>query len=239
MSGAAISRSTRPNSRSTSSALLASQAKALAPVLPQSSPSFSILRAASATLMPSRENSRASEALSPSPAPTIKAVLYFGCAIRALPIDQDWYLGAHPGEATHCCQDHVEIALAGHAGVLRAQHGERARVIFLRLLRPCVVAKPDRKFLRALGKRLFIGERPGPEQPADLFGQDRHQGWRQRSPAFERTFGLRPQHAVDPFQHMRRVALDQRTGGRVGPEFVELCPQDEIAIGRRAAAAIR
>jgi hypothetical protein len=85
MSGVAISRSTRPNRRSTSSALVASQANAFAPVVVQSSPSFSILRAASATLMPSRANSRASEALSPAPAPTIRAVLYFCAAMRALP----------------------------------------------------------------------------------------------------------------------------------------------------------
>src|SRR3954462_9481312 len=120
-----------PNSRPTSSALVASQAKAFAPVLVQSSPSFSILRAASATLMPSRENSRASEALKPSPAPTIRAVLYFGCAIRTPPIDQASYLGAHPGKATRCGQDHVEIASIAHACIFRAQHGKRARVIFL------------------------------------------------------------------------------------------------------------
>src|SRR5437868_9394 len=124
MSGVAISRSTMPNSRSTSSALVASQAKAFAPVAPQSSPSFSILRAASATLMPSRENSRTSEAESPSPAPTIRAVLYFGCAMRALLFVPDSYLGAHPGEATRCRQDHVEIALVGHGRIFHAQHGK-------------------------------------------------------------------------------------------------------------------
>src|SRR5436190_2667600 len=221
MSGVATSRSTSPNSRSTSSALVASQAKAFAPVSVQSSPSFSIFRAASATLMPSRENSRASEALRPSPAPTIKAVLYFGCAMRA-PIDQDsyrdWYLGAHPGEATRCGQDHVEIALVAHAGIFRAQHGKRPRVILLRLLRPDIVAQPDREFFRAFRERLFIGERPGPEQFSDLFCQDRHQGRRQRCPAFEAAFGLRPQHAVDPCLHMRRAAFDQRAGGRIFPE---------------------
>ena len=72
----------RPNSRSTSSGLVASQAKAWAPVSLQSAPSLSILRAASATRMPSRANSRASEALRPSPAPTIRAVLYFGISME-------------------------------------------------------------------------------------------------------------------------------------------------------------
>src|SRR4051794_24741543 len=67
-----------PKRRSTSSASVALQAKARAPVSVQSAPSFSILRAASATLMPSRANSRASDALNPSPAPTIRAILYFG-----------------------------------------------------------------------------------------------------------------------------------------------------------------
>src|SRR2546430_6993233 len=100
-----------PKRRSTSSASVALQAKARAPVVVQSSPSFSILRAASATLMPSRANSRASEALSPAPAPTIKAVLYFGLAMRALPVGRDSYLGAHSGEATRGGQDHVEILL--------------------------------------------------------------------------------------------------------------------------------
>ena len=84
MSGVPISRSTRPNSRSTSSASVALQAKARAPVSVQSAPSFSILRAASATLMPSRANSRASDALKPSPAPTIRAVLYFGSSMGAV-----------------------------------------------------------------------------------------------------------------------------------------------------------
>src|ERR1700752_1982225 len=67
-----------PNRRSTSSASVALQEKARAPVSVQSAPSFSIFRAASATLMPSRANSRASDALNPSPAPTIRAILYFG-----------------------------------------------------------------------------------------------------------------------------------------------------------------
>src|SRR5437868_5962164 len=143
MSGVAISRSTRPNSRSTSSALVASQAKAFAPVLVQSSPSFSIFRAASATLMPSRANSRASEALKPSPAPTIKAVEYVGRSIGALPVISNSYLGAHPGEATRGRQDHVEVLLLCHRRVLRPQLGERTRMIFLRLLRPDVIAEPD------------------------------------------------------------------------------------------------
>lgn len=40
---------------------------------------FFDLRAASATRMPCAESSRASEALKPSPAPTMSAILYFGC----------------------------------------------------------------------------------------------------------------------------------------------------------------
>src|SRR3954454_8487437 len=138
MSGVAISRSTRPNRRSTSSAMVASQANAFAPVLVQSSPSFSILRAASATLMPSRANSRASEALSPSPAPTIKAVVYFGAVMRALLPRPFGYLGAHPGQTTGCGQDHVEVLLFAEAGILGAQHRQRTGVIFLRLLAPDV-----------------------------------------------------------------------------------------------------
>src|SRR5207253_9515869 len=173
MSGVAISRSTRPNSRSTSSALLASQARAFAPVLVQRSPSCSILRAASATLMPSRENNRASDALNPSPAPTIKAVLYFCPAMRALPVGRGSYLGAHPGEATCSRQNHVEILLVGHICIFGPQHGQRPRVIFLRLLRPDVIAEPDRKILDAVGQRLFVRQRPRPEQPPDLFCQDR------------------------------------------------------------------
>src|SRR5262245_47439770 len=219
MSGVAISRSTRPNSRSTSSALVASQANAFAAVAVQSSPSFSILRAARATLMPSRANSRASEALSPAPAPTIKAVLYFGFAMHALPVGRDWYLGAHSGEATRSGQDHVEIFLLGHNCIFGAQHGERAGMIFLRLLSPHVIAEPDRKFFHAIGERLLVRQRPRPEQPADLFCQNRHQCRRQRRPAFERSFGLRPQHALDPREHMRCAAFDQRAGGRIFPEL--------------------
>jgi hypothetical protein len=84
MSGVPTSRSTIPKRRSTSSASVALQAKARAPVSVQSAPSFSILRAARTTLMPSRANSRVSDALKPSPAPTIKAILYFGISMSAL-----------------------------------------------------------------------------------------------------------------------------------------------------------
>jgi hypothetical protein len=62
---------------------VALQAKARAPVSVQSAPSFSMLRAASATLMPSLENSRASDALKPEPAPTISAFLYLGFSITS------------------------------------------------------------------------------------------------------------------------------------------------------------
>src|SRR3954469_13372190 len=82
-----------PNRRSTSSASVALQAKARAPVSVQSAPSFSILRAARATLMPSRANSRARDALKPSPAPTIRAILYFGNSMGRFSDGGPRYLG--------------------------------------------------------------------------------------------------------------------------------------------------
>src|SRR5262245_13789838 len=99
-----------PNRRSTSSASVALQAKARAPVSVQSAPSFSILRAASATLMPSRANSRASDALKPSPAPTIRAILYFGISMGRSSDGGTRYLGTQfrlaiicHGEARQLC----------------------------------------------------------------------------------------------------------------------------------------
>ena len=56
--------------------------------LEQSAPSFSILRAASATRMPCADSSRASEALRPSPAPTMRAILYFGCSMSGCVISR-------------------------------------------------------------------------------------------------------------------------------------------------------
>src|SRR5205823_6342772 len=104
-----------------------------APVSGQSVPSFSIWRAASATRMPSRENSRASDALRPSPAPTIRAILYFGVSIRV-----SLYFGASISAAqsrktARGFQHRIERGLIGHISIFRAQHGERSRVIFLRL----------------------------------------------------------------------------------------------------------
>src|SRR3954467_11078907 len=123
-----------PNRRSTSSASVALQAKARAPVSVQSAPSFSILRAARATLMPSRANRRASDALNPSPAPTIRAFLYFGVSMGAvLWWWRTWYLGAQSGKATRGGQSQLEITLVGDLKVLGSEHAERPGVIFLRL----------------------------------------------------------------------------------------------------------
>ncbi len=70
--------------RATSSGLVASQPNALAPVSRHKASSLPALRAATATARPSRANSRASEALRPSPAPTIKAVLYCGISMAMI-----------------------------------------------------------------------------------------------------------------------------------------------------------
>src|SRR5215203_2398603 len=84
ISGAPNEPSRSANSFSTSARLLASQAKVGAPISlarPSRSP---VERAASATLMPSEVNTRASAALSPAPAPTISAVLNFTVGIASL-----------------------------------------------------------------------------------------------------------------------------------------------------------
>src|SRR5215216_2518932 len=105
------------------------------------------------------------------------------------------YLGAQSRKATRRRQNQVKIPLRRDFLVFGAQHAERTGVIFLRLLGPDLVAKRDTEFFLAFQQRPRVGERPWPELPADLFGQDRHQCRRQRGPAFERAFGTRPQHA--------------------------------------------
>src|ERR1700716_789084 len=175
MSGAPSSRSTRPNSRSTSSASVASQAKPRAPVSAQSAPSFSICRAASATRMPSRANSRASDALRPSPAPTIRAVLYLSNSMGAVLEWWSRYLGAQTGKATRRCQNQIEVGRVGHPSIFCAHHAERSGVIFLRLLGPDLVAQRDAEFFLSLPQRRLVGERPRPELFPDLPDHDRHQ----------------------------------------------------------------
>src|SRR6185437_7127534 len=78
--------STSSKSRATCARSCASHANADAPVSAHKPLSFSGLRAASATDNPDCARSRASDALRPSPAPTISAVLYGG-VIQALPDD--------------------------------------------------------------------------------------------------------------------------------------------------------
>src|SRR6266550_901929 len=191
MSGVAISRSTRPNRRSTCSGSVASQPKARAPVSPQSAPSFSVWRAASATRIPSRANSRASDALKPSPAPTIRAVLYFGVSIFRIPFAlPQAYLGAQPGQATCFFQNVIERGPIGDGSIFGAQHAKRPGMIFLRLLYPDLVAECDAELFLSFRQRLLVGRRPRHESRADLLRQDRHQSRCQIRPALE--FALRP-----------------------------------------------
>src|SRR5262245_37130749 len=75
MSGVLDDASSPANSLSTSLRWLASQANALAPVSFTSASRSPVLRAASATLIPSLLSERASEAESPEPTPTISAEL--------------------------------------------------------------------------------------------------------------------------------------------------------------------
>src|SRR5439155_9177503 len=75
MSGAPKAASRSANSFSTSTRWVASQANACAPVLFTSAARSPVLRAASATLIPSVASRRAKEAERPEPAPTIRAVL--------------------------------------------------------------------------------------------------------------------------------------------------------------------
>src|SRR4051794_11386834 len=225
-----------PNRRSTSSGSVASQAKARAPVSVQSAPSFSIPRAASATRIPSRVNSRASDALNPSPAPTINAILYFGISMRLLPFSM--ISSAQSGKAACRFQYRIECGFIGHSGVFGAQHAERTRVIFLRFLGPGLVTQSDAELFLLLCQRLFVGACPRHEQLPDLVGQDRHQGWSEAGPGLECAFCFRPEHAVHPVQHIRRAATDQCARGRISPHFVDLSPQAEIAERRPAAEQI-
>src|SRR6185437_4963687 len=78
--------STSSKSRATCARSCASHANADAPVSAHKPLSFSGLRAASATDNSDCASSRASDALRPSPAPTIRAVLYAG-VIQVLPDD--------------------------------------------------------------------------------------------------------------------------------------------------------
>src|SRR5690349_18781316 len=83
-SGGPISVPTSSNRRATSAGSSALHANALAPVSLQSACNFEELRAASAIRMPAFANVRASDALSPSPAPTIRHVLYGEWLMRYL-----------------------------------------------------------------------------------------------------------------------------------------------------------
>src|SRR5262245_29061416 len=74
MSGAPKWASSCANSFATSAGLLASQAKACARASRSSGARSEVVRAASATLIPSPASARASEAERPAPAPTIRAV---------------------------------------------------------------------------------------------------------------------------------------------------------------------
>ena len=91
MSGAPTSDVALANSLVTALASLASQGNALAPISETSGASFSILRAASATRMPSAAKSRASDALSPRPLPTINAVSL--SAMTRLPMFRLYWVG--------------------------------------------------------------------------------------------------------------------------------------------------
>lgn len=74
--GLAERASAASNKCATSAASEASTAKRSAPMSPASGRSLSILRAARPTLKPAAANPRATDALMPEPAPTIKAVRY-------------------------------------------------------------------------------------------------------------------------------------------------------------------
>src|SRR5215475_2378495 len=74
-SGAPREASRSANSFSTSARLLASQVNARPPMSLTSGSRSPVVRAASATLIPSLASARASDALSPEPAPTMSALL--------------------------------------------------------------------------------------------------------------------------------------------------------------------
>src|ERR1700749_600014 len=110
--------------------------------------------------------------------------------------------------ATGALQDGIERSPLWHSRIFRAQHGERARMIFLRLLDPDLVTELDAELFLAFSKGFLVGERPWQEFLADLAFEDRQQRRLQRRPWLERTFAARPQHAVYPVEHMRRAAFD-------------------------------
>src|SRR6185312_11086353 len=83
-SGAPVETSRSLNNFSTSSRLAASQLNVFAPVALANSASFPAERAASATCIPSLAKARASEADSPAPAPTMRAVLKFTVLLLVL-----------------------------------------------------------------------------------------------------------------------------------------------------------
>src|ERR1035438_4728001 len=145
------------------------------------------------------------------------------------------YLGAQSRETTRFLQNSIERALVGNIGISGAQHGERPRVIFLRLLGPDLIAQRDAEFLPAVSKSFLVRHRPRHKPSTDLLVQDRRQCWLKRRPRLERAFCAWPQHAVHPVEHMRRVTFDQGARGRVGPELVKLPPEPEIAEARPRA----
>src|SRR5262252_8724127 len=138
MSGAPGAASSSPNSRSTSAGLLASQANARALVACTRDARSSGERAASDTARPSCAKARASEALRPEPAPTMRACLKsrLGMAFRLL-TDGDGQASAlnakfqqtfasstvrklEPGYAVSCCA--TKTSYGGDANDERERH---------------------------------------------------------------------------------------------------------------------
>src|SRR3954447_84217 len=94
---------------------------------------------------------------------------------------------AQSGQAAHGRQHRIKRGLVRNGGIFGAQHAERTRMIFLRLLGPELVGKREAEFFPLLGKCLFVGACPGHELLPYLFGENWHHGWRQRGPGFERA----------------------------------------------------
>src|SRR5207237_4181492 len=133
-------------------------------------------------------------------APTIRAILYFGTYMRVALL---LISVAQAAQAARGFQHRIKRGLVCNGGIFGAQHAERTRMIFLRLLGPELVSDRDAEFFPLLGKRLFVGACPGHELLPDLRRENWHQGWRQRWPGFERSFSLRPEHAMYPVPHIR------------------------------------
>src|SRR5450759_5415605 len=76
---------------------------------------------------------------------------------------------AQSGQTAGGFQDWVERGLVGHAGIFAAQHAERSRMIFLRLLRPGLVAERDAELFPRFRERLLVGAGPGHELLSDVF----------------------------------------------------------------------